>query len=147
VGGTQFGLRKFRSERAFDARVEWHRKLAETAKILRNRTKAVVAFKRGSTPDEVALPLLQEMAQLAFSFQELAEQASLYASKPTYLAIQEVLREMTKGSQAFAHYPETSDSVSPQVAQQMFTSSVNGLERVYDLLAKDLRKLFGLQPL
>jgi hypothetical protein len=145
--GTQLGLRKFRSERAFDARVEWHRELAETARVLRNRTKALVAFQRGGTPEEIAVPLLQELSELAFAFQELSEQASLYASKPTYLAIKEVLVEMTRGSRAFTTYPAEQDSVSPQDVQRLFTSSIDGFERVYDLLARDLRKLYGLEPL
>lgn len=79
--GTQPGMRKFREERAFDARLEWHRKLAETAKVLRNRTRALRTFEGGGIPPEVALPLVKELAALAFQFQELAETASLYASK------------------------------------------------------------------
>ena len=110
--GTQLGLRKFRQERAFDARIEWHRKLAETAKVLRNRFRAFTSFRRGGTPAEVALPLVQELSQLAFAFQELAEQASLYATKRTHAAIRDVLTKMTKDSRPFAEYPEGEDAVT-----------------------------------
>jgi hypothetical protein len=144
--GTMLGLRKFRKERAFDARLEWHRKLAETAKILRNRTRAFLAFKRGGTPMEVVLPLVQELGELSFTFQELAEQASLYATNRTYSEIRDVLEEMTKVSQAYANYEEHSKETIEQ-SQAMYTSTMHGLERVYNLLARDLREMFGLDEL
>lgn len=145
--GTRLGLRKFRQERAFDARLEWHRKLAETAKILQNRTRALKAFQRGGTPPEVALPLVQELRQLAFAFQELAEQAPLFATKRTHSAIRGVLVEMTKGAKHFAEYPKGPNAETAEQAQEMYTTSMSGLDRVYDLLARDLREMLALEEL
>jgi hypothetical protein len=82
--GTRLGLRKLRHERAFDARVEWHRKLAETAVTLRNRIRTLASYEQGSPALEAAMPLLTEMAGLAYRFQELAEQASMYATPKTH---------------------------------------------------------------
>jgi hypothetical protein len=145
--GTQLGLRKFRQERAFDARLDWHRKLAETAKVLLNRTRAFWAFRQGGTPVEVALPLVKELGQLAFTFQELAELASLYATKRTHTAVREAVKQMTKGAQIFATYPKDTTIVTEQQAQDMFTSSMSGIERVYNLLARDMRDMLGLEGL
>ena len=147
--GTQLGLRKFRQERAFDARLEWHRNLAETAKVLRNRARAIGAFQRGGMPTEVALPLVKELGTLAFRFQELAEQASLYATKPTHAAIRDVLAQMTGVAQPFAKLPDPEDpvAVTQQQVQEMYRSSMSGMERVYDLLARDLREMLGLERL
>lgn len=147
--GTQLGLRKFRQERAFDARLEWHRALAETAKVLRNRTRALAAFQRGGTPTEAALPLVNELGKLAFKFQELAELASLYATKRTHTAIRDVLAQMQGAAQPFATYPDLEEptAVKQRQAEEMRRSSTSGMERVYDLLARDLREMLGLEPL
>ena len=145
--GTRLGLRKFRAERAFDARLEWHRKLAETAKVLHNRTRAFHAFKRGRTPEEVALPLVKDLSELAFRFQELAETASLYATKRTHGAIRAVLAEMTTSAQPFAEYADDDDEATQQLAREIYVKSLAGMERVYDLLARDLRDMLGLERL
>lgn len=147
--GTRLGLQKFRQERAFDARLDWHRKLAETAKVLRNRTRTVGAFDRGGTPIEVALPLIKEVGELAFRFQELAETSALYATNRTHEAIRDVLAQMTKPAQAFAEYPEPQDQRNElqQRAQDLHQISLSGMGRVYDLLARDLRKMLDLEPL
>lgn len=142
--GTQLGLRKFRQERAFDARLEWHRNLATTAKVLRNRTRAFVAFQRMDTPAEVGLPLVRELGELSFKFQEQAEVSALYAAKRTHVAIQGVLAQMTEVAQPD---PEDPTSVTPQKAQEIYRSSISGLEQVHDLLAQDLREMLGLDHL
>ena len=147
--GTQLGLRKFRQERAFVARLEWHRKLAETARVLRNRTLALGAFRRGGTPTEVALPLITELGKLAFDFQEQAELSALYATTQTHAAIQGVLAQMTEAAQPFGKYPDPEDptAVTTQQVQELHRTSMAGMERVYDLLARDLREMLGLQRL
>ena len=147
--GTQLGLRKFRQERAFVARLEWHRKLAETARVLRNRTRALGAFRQGGTPAEVALPLVNELSKLAFDFQEQAELSALYATTETHAAIQRVLAQMTEAAQPFGKHPDPDDptAVTQQVGEKMFRTSMAGMERVYDLLAQDLREMFGLECL
>jgi hypothetical protein len=145
--GTRLGLRRFRQERAFDARLEWHRKLAETTKILENRTRALGAFKRGGTPIEVALPLVKDLSELAFKFQELTELGSLYATKRTHAAIQDALAQMTKSAQTFREYPGDESVVTQAQAQEMYASGMSGMQRVYDLLARDLREMLGLELL
>ena len=142
--GTKLGLRKFRQERAFDARLEWHRNLAETAKTLRNRTRSFVAFQRMDTPAEVALPLVSELGELSFKFQEQAELSALYATKRTHAAIQDVLAKMTAVAQPAADNPT---AMTPQKAQEIYRSSISGQEQVYDLLAQDLREMLGLAHL
>lgn len=143
--GTHLGLRRFRRERSFDACLEWHRKLAETAKTLRNRTRALPQLSP-DVPSESVVPLLKEMNQLAFQFQELSEIASLYASKRTYAAVRDALAKMTKSAQAFGpnHDPA---SVSAKEGREMYNASLDGMERVYNLLARDLRAMLGLEPL
>ena len=143
--GTMLGLRKFRKERAFDARLEWHRKLAETARILRNRTKSFVAFKNAGTPMEAVMPLMQELQELSFQFQELAEQASMYATSSTYSEIKKVLDEMTKVAKLYAKYEESEETIGR--SQAMYDSSMKVFENIYNLLARDLRKMFGLEEL
>ena len=148
--GTYLGLRKFRQERAFVARLEWHRKLAETAKVLRNRTRAFGAFRReGTLPDEVALPLINDLSKLAFDFQEQTELSALYATKQTHAAIQGVLAQMTEAAQPFGKHPDPGDDPTAvtQQAQELYRTSMAGMERVYDLLARDLREMHGLQRL
>jgi len=147
--GTQLGLRKFRQERAFDARLEWHRNLAETAKALWNRTRAFAAFRRGGTPTEAALPLVSELGNLAFKFQELAELASLYATKRTHVAIRDVLAQMQGAAKPFAKYPDPDDptAVTQRQSEEMYRNTTSGMERVYDLLARDLREMLGLERL
>jgi hypothetical protein len=145
--GTRLGLRKFRAERAFDARLEWHRNLAETAKVLRNRTLAFKSFTAQGVPEQVAVPLVQELGALSFKFQELAEVASLYASKSTCSAIGEVMAQMNHEGQAFISSRGGNEPSRGDSHNQMFTASVGGMERVYELLARDLRDLLGLERL
>ena len=102
--GTILGLRKFRQERAFDARLEWHRKLAETSRVLLNRMRAFRTFQKGKVPQEAVLPILHELNDLAFEFQEKSELASLYAEKQTYLAIRDVLKYMSENARAYWDY-------------------------------------------
>jgi hypothetical protein len=147
--GTQLGLRKFRQERSFDARLEWHRRLAETAKVLRNRVRAFHAFQRGGTPEDVPLSLVKDIGQLSFQFQELTESASLYATRRTLTAIQNVLADMTESAQPFSQYPsdDADHDAMQRSAGEMYKRSLAGMERVYDLLARDLREMLGLERL
>jgi hypothetical protein len=156
--GTRLGLRKFRAERAFDARLEWHRKLAETAKVLRNRLRALPVLRLPKDmPEDVReemaaevqnMPLFKDLNEMAFRFQELAETASLYATKRTYAAVRGALADMTKSAQPFAKRSAAdSDEVVLEHAREMHRKSLAGMERVYDLLARDLREMLGLEPL
>ncbi len=143
--GTQLGLRRFRQERSFDARLEWHRKLAETAKTLLNRTRALPQL-RSDVPGEAVVPLVEEMAQLAFHFQEHAEVASLYASRRTCAAVRDTVAAMTKSAQTFRPARDPS-SISIEEGRAMRDASLAGLERVYNLLARDLRAMLNLERL
>jgi hypothetical protein len=143
--GTLLGFRRFREERSFDACLEWHRKLAEITKVLRNRIRSIPQL-RPEIPEEAVVPLLKEMGQLAFQFQEMAEVASLYANRRTYAAVRDVLAEMTKSAQAFgpSRNPATN---SAEEWLKMRNSSLSGLERVYNLLARDMRAMLHLELL
>lgn len=140
--GTRAAMRKFRHERSYDARVAWHQDLAKTAKVLRNRSRAVQTFKRGDIPAEVALPELQKISELAFRFQELAEQAPLYARSETCVAIGEVLSEMNRlYAVDFENPPTDKDEDGP------FEMSQSGLQLVFLMAARDLRTMLNLGPI
>jgi hypothetical protein len=96
--GTYLAQRKFRHERSYDARVNWHRDLAETVKKLRNRTKALQYFREINSAAEEILESVKNVGELAFKFQELAEQASLYAKKSTCKAIGQIVSDLKAGS-------------------------------------------------
>jgi hypothetical protein len=145
VVATRLALRRYRSERSYDARVAWHRELAETVKALSNRSRALRFFFQKDSPAP-ELPALQEVGELAFRFQELAEQASLYAKKDTYLAIRDIVAELDELSPQFENPPE----LLPEPEQgepHPFDISLAGLSVIYDLLARDLRELLGLKKL
>jgi len=145
--GTYLGQRKFRHERSYDARVNWHRELAETVKKLRNRSKALQYFReRGSAAEEV-LEAVKNVGELAFKFQELAEQASLYAQKSTCKAIAQIVSEMNSLSPQFENPPPKNSNNKSEETPDFFTTSLMGLNIVYDLLARDLRELLGLEKL
>ena len=56
---------------------------------------------------------------------------------------------MTEAAQPFGKYPDPDDptAVTQQAGEKMFRTSMAGMERVYDLLAQDLREMFGLECL
>ena len=93
------------------------------------------------------MPLLKDVSQLAFTFQELAETASLYATKRTYAAICDALAQMTQGSRLFAESLDDAPEPTPEQATETYKSSIAGMERVYDLLARDMRSMLGLERL
>ena len=104
---------------------------------------------REAQPAEVALPLITELGKLAFDFQEQAELSALYATTQTHAAIQGVLAQMTEAAQPFGKYPDPEDptAVTTQQVQALHRTSMAGMERVYDLLARDLREMLDLQRL
>lgn len=145
--GTYLGQRKFRHERSYDARVNWHRELAETVKKLRNRSKALQYFReRGSAAEEV-LEAVKNVGELAFKFQELAEQASLYAKKGTCTAIAQIVSDLNSLSPQFENPPPRNRNNDSEETPDPFKTSMLGLNVVYELLARDLRELLGLEKL
>ena len=96
------------------------------------------------TPAEVARPLVEELGELSFKFQEQAELSALYATKRTHAAIQRVLAQMTEAAQPA---PDDPTAMTQQKAQEIYRSSISGQEQVYDLLAQDLREMLGLAHL
>lgn len=146
VVGTRLALRRYRSERSYDARVAWHRELAETVKALSNRSRALRFFLQKDSPAPELLPAVQEVGELAFRFQELAEQASLYAKKDTYLAIRDIVAELDELSPQFENPPELLP-VPEEGEPHPYDISLAGLSMIYDLLARDLRELLGLKKL
>lgn len=145
--GTYMGQRKFRPERSYDARVNWHRELAETVMKLRNRSKALQYFReRDSTAEEV-LEAVKNVGELAFMFQELSEQASLYAKKGTCTAIAQIVSDLNSLSPQFENPPPRNRNNDCEEAPDPFKTSMLGLNVVYELLARDLRELLGLEKL
>lgn len=62
------------------------------------------------------------------------------------MAIRDVLAEMTKAAQPVT--PNASDNApTAQQSQEMHRVSVAGMERVYELLARDMRAMLGLERL
>ena len=138
-------MRRYRRERSFDARVEWHRELAETAKTLSNRSRAFRYAGKHGLPAQL-LPGAQELGTLAFRFQELAEQASLFAKPDTCSAIRQVMAELDDLVPLFEDAPD----LEPDAGQDNphpFDVSIAGMNLVYELLARDLRELLGLKKL
>lgn len=143
--GAALAMRRYRGERSFDARVEWHRELAETAKTLSNRSRAFrTALQRG-LPQQL-LPGAQDLGELAFRFQEMAQLAPLYAKPDTCSAIQEVLGDLDNLAPLFDDAPVPEQEVDPD-SPHPFDVSIAGMEAVFMLLARDLRQLLGLQKL
>jgi hypothetical protein len=85
--------------------------------------------------------VVQNISELAFKFQEVAEQAPLYAKKDTCLAIQGVVTKMNALAPQFENPPTPGDAVHP------FDLSMTGLEIIYGLLTRDTRELLDLEPL
>jgi len=148
AAGTFLAQRKFKQERSYDARVNWHRELAETVKKLSNRSKALRYFReRGSAAEEV-LDAVKNVGELAFNFQELAEQSSLYAKKSTCKAIGEIVSELNSLKLQFDNPPpKKRESDDGDELFDPFKTSMLGLNVVYELLARDLRELLGLEKL
>jgi hypothetical protein len=145
--GTYLGQRKFRHERSYDARVNWHRELAETVKKLRNRSKSLLYFRERDSAAEEVLEVVNNIGELAFKFQELAEQASLYAKKGTCKAIGQIVKDLNSLTPQFENPPPRKRENDYDEASDPFEISMLGLNLVYDLLARDLRELLGLEKL
>lgn len=145
VLGAELALRRYRGERSFDARVKWHRELAEVAKVLSNRSRAFRHAMLRGLPEQL-LPEAQDLGPLAFRFQELAEQAPLYAKPDTCSAIRQVMAQLDDLASLFEDAP----GLEPQIdsdSSHPFDVSIAGMSLVFDLLARDLRELLGLKKL
>lgn len=145
--GTYLGQRKFRHERSYDARVNWHRELAETVKKLRNRSKALQHFRESGSAAEEVLETVKNVGELAFKFQELAEQASLYAKKSTCKAIGYIVSDLNGLTLQFENPPPRNNDQESDERHDPFKASMLGLNVIYELLARDLRELLGLEKL
>lgn len=145
VLGAALAMRRYRGERSFDARVEWHRELAEKAKTLSNRSRAFrYALQRG-LPQQL-LPGAKDLGELAFRFQELAQLAPLYAKPDTCSAIQQVLVDLDNLAPLFDDAPIPEPEPDPD-SPHPFDVSMAGMEAVFMLLARDLRQMLGLKKL
>jgi hypothetical protein len=145
--GTYLAQRKFRQERSYDARVNWHRELAETVKKLSNRSRALQYFRERNSSAEELLDAVKNVGELAFKFQELAELASLYAKKSTCKAIGQIIGELNRLSPQFENPPSKKKESDAEKASDPFKESILSLNVVYDLLARDLRELLELEKL
>ena len=145
VLGAALAMRRYRGERSFDARVEWHRELAETAKKLSNRSRAFRQALQQGFPQQL-LPGAEELGTLAFRFQELAEQAPLYAKPDTCSAIRQVIADLNDLAPLFEDAPEPEPEADPDNPHP-FDVSIAGMEAVFMLLARDLRQMLGLKKL
>lgn len=143
--GTRAAMRKFQHERAFDARVTWHRELAETAMVLRNRSRGLRYARHREMPPELVVPELQKLGELMFRFQELAEQAPLYAKRETSKSLGEVIHEMNGLRSSFENPPPLSDD--PDAPPHPYDLSMSALELIFLMLARDMREMLNLGDL
>ena len=75
--GVHIAFRRFRRERSYEVRLEWHRNVAEVARRIRN------AARSGA-----------DISELTGRFLELAEQASIYAPPSTCALISGLVHDL-----------------------------------------------------
>jgi len=139
--GVRFGLRQYRAERAMDRRLAWYSELAEVTQKLLNRNRSLQFFiAEGGAPKSVK-GLLDELAALSFRFQELAMMAEFYAAPDTVEVIEQTLSLLDRlgGEMSRGHDAGKRDGAAQE--------SIRVIHAASRLLARDVRREFGLEPL
>jgi hypothetical protein len=143
VLGVRIGLKKVKLERAFEKQLTWYQELAETIQLVRNRYKGFQLFVSDPKMHANVPQALEDLAKNAFRFQELAVHANLYATRETFDRVTETLGAMNALSPEFLA-PKTGSDERGRAGSD---ASMRMLDILYMCLARDLRRLLGLEPL
>lgn len=141
--GVRIGLKKLRTERAFEKQVAWYHELCETIQMLKQRHAGLQLFLEKPIASGKIPELLEDNMKLAFRFQELALQADLYATPQTHKRVMATVAAMDSLS-ADLLAPRETGSERRRAATE---ASVRMLDILFVCLAHDARKLLGLKAI
>jgi hypothetical protein len=132
-----------KQQKGFNERFEWYKKLADVSKKLKNRTKIQKYYMQQNNQEAMNTNVMNELADLAFAFQELSEQSLIYAEKNTHNEIVKVISYMNGLKESFEsnHINNFDDKNHPM------NLSIQGISTVYDLVSHDLREMMGLEDI
>jgi hypothetical protein len=132
-----------KQQKGFNERFEWYKKLADVSKKLKNRIKIQKYYMQQNNQEAMNTNVMNELADLAFAFQELSEQSLIYAEKNTHNEIVKVISYMNGLKESFEsnHINNFDDKNHP------INLSIQGISTVYDLVSHDLREMMGLEDI
>jgi hypothetical protein len=139
--GVRIGLKKLRTERAFEKQVAWYHELCETIQMLKHRHAGLRLFLEKPNAYGKIPELLEDITRHAFRFQELALQANLYATPETHGRVMATVEAMNALSTDLLAPQETASGRRRAATD----ASMKMLDILFVCLARDARKLLGLK--